>query len=104
MKKSIYYIGLDVHKETVAVVTSESSARRTDILAVLARLRRKVKEILLLGNPGRRSQTRFALGYFLSPLRGFKMACGSFLVCERRSSRAEDRMGKEFFPRRAFVS
>ncbi len=74
MKKRVHYIGLDVHKETVtAAITKE-----TDILAALAQLRRKVKEIRLPGNPGRRSQTRFALGYFLSPLRGFKMACGFF--------------------------
>src|SRR5579871_3992074 len=47
-----------------------------DILAALARLRRKVRDVLLFDNPGCRSQTRSTRGYHLSPLRGFEWCAG----------------------------
>jgi len=33
------------------------------------------------GNPGRRSPARFARGYYLSPLRGFKMPLSRRMIC-----------------------
>ncbi len=51
MEKIVHYIGLDVHNETIGVPI-ESTARRTDILASLARRSRKVRDGLFVGTQG----------------------------------------------------